>query len=272
LHPLFISLPAPLPLTCPSAPQMIAPRSLPASGPPCRPQQSRQSPRLSHLAPRTSQLFHSFHLPYKHNCVLPFRPRIIFLDSHVTTATFHSAPQVVLNVSTGVYAQRASERAAAARAARAAAASAPHADSLSSHNALPLPPVDMFSDAPLPAFVGPARGAAAVGSMYDEAPAAAAAPASAAAMPPPRTVTKPKDTKFIGFGGISAAYDDVYVGVCLSLTRVHFHAHGCTQPLNRSLLVHHACVGMITTARVGASCSRKNRAWGALAARMTGDV
>ena len=160
--------------------------------------------------------------------MLPFRPRIIYLDLHVT-ATFHSAPQVVLNVSTGVYAQRASERAAAARAARAAAASAPHADSPSSHNTLPLPPVDMFSDAPLPAFVGPARGAAAAGSMYDEAPAAAAAPlaASAAAMPPPRPVSKPKDTKFIGFGGISAAYDDVYVGACLSLTCVHFHAHGC---------------------------------------------
>ena len=205
--------------------------------------------------------------------MLPFRPRIIYLDLHVT-ATFHSAPQVVLNVSTGVYAQRASERAAAARAARAAAASAPHADSPSSHNTLPLPPVDMFSDAPLPAFVGPARGAAAAGSMYDEAPAAAAAPlaASAAAMPPPRPVSKPKDTKFIGFGGISAAYDDVYVGACLSLTCVHFYAHGCTQPLNRFLLINLACLGMITTARVGASCSRKSRAWGALAARMTGDV
>jgi hypothetical protein len=68
----------------------------------------------------------------------------------------------------------------------------------------------MFSDAPLPAFVGPQRAAAAVGSLYDDAPEASAAP-SAAAMPPPRPVTKQKETKFIGFGGISAQYDDVYV-------------------------------------------------------------
>jgi hypothetical protein len=73
----------------------------------------------------------------------------------------------------------------------------------------------MFSDAPLPAFVGPARGGDAAASMYDDAPdaVAAAAPAAAAAttMPPPRSILKKNDAKFIGFGGISAAYDDVYV-------------------------------------------------------------
>jgi hypothetical protein len=236
LHPLFSLLAALLPPTCPPA---FHPDDCPEVPPSIRP--SLPPPTVEaitqviarHTSSRISQLLPSFHIPYiqldMHNRVLPIRPRICYLDSHVT-ATSHSSPQVVLNVSTGVYAQRASERAAAARAARAAAASAPHADSLSSHNALSLPPVDMFSDAPLPAFVGPARAAAAGGSMYDEAPAAAAAqPASsAAAMPPPRLVTKPKDTKFIGFGGISAAYDDVYVGACLSLTCVHFHAHGCT--------------------------------------------
>ena len=71
----------------------------------------------------------------------------------------------------------------------------------------------MFSDAPLPAFVGPERGVAAMGSMYDDADAAPA-PAAAAALPQ-RPVSKQKDTKFIGFGGISAAYDDVYVTACL---------------------------------------------------------
>ncbi len=130
-------------------------------------------------------------------------------------STIHPAPQVVLNVSNGVYAQRAVDRAAAARAARVAAASAsPSADSTPHHTPLPLPPVDMFSDAPLPAFVGPARGGGGVASVYDDAPAAAAASptgAAAAAMPPPRPVSKQKDAKFIGFGGISAAYDDVYV-------------------------------------------------------------
>ena len=120
----------------------------------------------------------------------------------------------MLNVSNGVYAQRAVDRAAAARAARLAAAASPSADSTSHHTPLPLPPVDMFSDAPLPAFVGPARGGGGVASMCDDAPAAAAASptaAAAASMPPPRPVSKQKDTKFIGFGGISAAYDDVYV-------------------------------------------------------------
>ncbi len=114
-------------------------------------------------------------------------------------------------MSNGVYAQRAVERAAAARAARAAAA-APSVESAPLHHTpLPLPPVDMFSDAPLPAFVGPARGSSSV-TAYDEAPDAAAA-APAASMPPPRPISKQKDTKFIGFGGISAAYDDVYVTV-----------------------------------------------------------
>lgn len=129
-------------------------------------------------------------------------------------STVSAIAQVVRNVSNGVYAQRAVDRAAAARAARiAAASSSPSADSTPHHTPLPLPPVDMFSDAPLPAFVGPARGGGGAASACDDAPAAAAASptgAAAAAMPPPRPVSKQKDTKFIGFGGISAAYDDVY--------------------------------------------------------------
>jgi hypothetical protein len=88
----------------------------------------------------------------------------------------------------------------------------------------------MFSDAPLPAFVGPARAGASIdaaASMYDDVPdavgatapaAAAAAAALSAAMPPPRSILKKSDAKFIGFGGISAAYDDVYVAAfCMCL-------------------------------------------------------
>jgi hypothetical protein len=87
----------------------------------------------------------------------PARHRVVPLSSISPQLTPHRRSSAMFP--TEFYAQRAIDRAAAARAARIAAASAsPSADSTPHHTPLPLPPVDMFSDAPLPAFVGPARG------------------------------------------------------------------------------------------------------------------